>query len=466
LPDGAVLWTRLAPKPLKGGGMPEMNVPVDWMVSEDESMRRIVRRGTAMATPALAHSVHVEVGGLAPGRWYWYQFRTGSEISPIGRFRTAPALGADVEAIRFAFASCQSYTYGYYTAYQHMSEENLDFVLHLGDYIYEKSYAGKTRQHLVPEVFTLAEYRNQYALYKSDPLLQKAHAAFPFITTWDDHEVSNNYADFRHERDMPKEEFLKRREAAYQAYYEHLPLRRASLPSGPNMRLYRRLDFGRLLRLHVLDTRQYRTDQPCGDGQKPACDEVRVPGQTMLGSAQEKWLENGLMNSKALWNALGQQVMFTHQDFDPGDGERYNMDSWSGYHLARERVVEVLSRKPSLNPVILTGDVHSNWVGEVRTDIRNPESWCVATEFVGTSISSGGDGVDMRPGLEKVLSHNPQIRFFNGQRGYVRCEVTKKHWRADYRIVERVTEPGAPIRTRASFAVEVGNPIPQVVSNS
>ena len=274
LPDGVVLWTRLAPKPLADdghGGMPDRNVPVRWEVAADEGFRKVVRRGTEVARPELAHSVHVEVEGLAPARWYYYRFKAGDEISPVGRTRTAPAPGAKVSELSFAFASCQQFEHGYFTAYRRMAEEDLDLVVHLGDYIYEygpNEYVapgGNVRQHVGEEIQSLADYRQRHAQYKGAPNLRRAHAAFPWIVTWDDHDAENNYADEISENDDPPEVFLRRRANAYQAYYEHMPLRRSSVPRGPDMRLYRRLTYGDLAEFNVLDTRQYRSDQPCGD---------------------------------------------------------------------------------------------------------------------------------------------------------------------------------------------------------
>lgn len=457
--DGIVLWTRLAPKPLEGGGMPNENVEIRWVISEDESLKRIARRGKAVAAPSLGHSVHVEAGGLKPGRWYWYRFEAGGEASPTGRFRTAPAAGS-TDRLRFTVASCQQWTQGLFTAYQHMSEEDVDLVLHLGDYIYEQGYDGKVRPEGHEEIFTLTEYRNRHALYKSDPLLRKAHERFPWVAVWDDHEVSNNYANDKQEKGQPRDQFLERRASGYQAYYEHMPLRRASIPSGSKMGLYRHLDLGKLMRLHMLDTRQYRSDQSCMDGLKPVCPEMQADDRQVLGVDQEKWLEQGIRSSASVWNVLGQQIFFTFQDFDPGPGELFSMDSWNGYPVARTRMVETLGRlnRPA---VILTGDVHANWVGQVHATPKDTNSRCIATEFVGTSIASGGDGSDLHTRAPEVLPANPQIRYSNARRGYMRCEVTAQNWRTDYRVLEYVTKPGSPVKTAASFALEPGNLTPQ-----
>ena len=219
--------------------------------------------------------MHVEVEGLEPAREYFYRFKAGSEISPVGRTKTAPVPGAAIAQMRFAFASCQMYEHGYYTAYGHMSEEDLDLVVHLGDYIYEYGIneyiarSGNVRRHDGPKIFTLPAYRNRYALYRSASNLRRAHAAFPWVVTWDDHEVENNYADGTPGGDRPVEEFLRRRTAAYQAYFEHMPLRRSSVPQGPDMLLHRRITYGNLAEFSVLDTRQYRDDQAAGGGVDP-----------------------------------------------------------------------------------------------------------------------------------------------------------------------------------------------------
>lgn len=454
--DGIVLWTRLAPKPQDAAVITAKNIPVKWEIAADEFFKTIVNKNTATATPALAHSVHIEVDGLKPARWYWYRFNAAGHQSPIGRFKTAPALGDTPDKLRFAFASCQQWTQGLWTAYQHMAEEDIDFVVHLGDYIYEQGYKGKIRTEGHEETFTLADYRNRYALYKSDPLLQKAHANFPWITTGDDHEVSNNYANDIQEKGQSREEFMKRRAWACQVFFEHMPLRRASLPKGPDMTLYRQRQFGKLVNLHMLDTRQYRTGQPCNDNISKACEDLKNPAQTLLGDTQQKWLDKGLNDSQAAWDLIGQQIMVTFQDFDPGPGEVSNMDSWSGYPLARKRLVETLAARTKRNAVIITGDVHSSWIGQLHEEPQDLKSQCVAAEFVGTSISSGGDGYDTNDRTEKMLAVNPQIRYFNGRRGYVRCEVTPKTWRTDYRLLDYIVKPGSPIATKASFTVEPG----------
>jgi alkaline phosphatase D len=459
--SGVVLWTRLAPRPLEpGGGLPPQPVEVSWEIARDESMRDLARRGTAMATPQLGHSVHVEVGGLEPDRWYWYRFRAGDAESRVGRARTLPEAAASPQALRFAFASCQHYEQGLFTAYEHMAKDDLDLVIHLGDYIYEyEGKEGKVRKHQGAEITTLDDYRIRHAQYKSDPQLQAMHARCPWLVTWDDHEVDNNYADSTSEKPgIDPADMLTRRANAYQAYYEMMPLRRRSLPRGPHMQLYRKASYGRLAELFVLDTRQYRTDQPNNDRRSDLNAAALDPRNTLLGAEQEGWLKSSLLGSESTWNVLAQQVMMGMVDRVPGEGRGYSMDQWPGYARERMHLVGFLSDRRVPNPVILTGDIHSNWVNDLRVDDRETAAPVVATEFVGTSISSGGNGANMPKGLDSLLAENPGVRFHNAQRGYVRCTVTPGLWRSDYVVVEDVTKPGSPAVNRASFAVESGKP--------
>jgi alkaline phosphatase D len=465
-PESLVLWTRLAPEPLNGGGMPDRPVPVRWAVATDDGMRRVVRRGVARAVPELAHSVHVEVSGLEPGREYFYQFHVRGEDSPIGRTRTTPADDERVEALRFAFVTCQKWDDGYYSAYHRLAKEDLDVVLHLGDYIYEYGIdpLGGARNVPVPEQFrsettTLERYRLQYALYKTDPDLQRAHARFPFVVTWDDHEVENDYTDGISENNDPVEAFLHRRAAAYQAFYEHLPLRLPTLPQGPFMPIYRQVTYGDLVAFNVLDTRQYRSDHPCGDGEKPRCDASFDPAQTMTGPEQERWLRRQLNRSTARWNVLAQQVLMAELDHQLGAGEVFWQDSWDGYPIARQRILGHIVDREIGNPIVITGDWHSTFVNDLKLDFKDPNAPVVATEFVTPSISSNGDNIVYGPYYGPMIPENPHIKFFDGdRRGYIRVNVTRKRWRADVRYVTTVSRPDAPIATAASFVVEHGRP--------
>lgn len=463
-----VLWTKLAPRPLDpDGGMPKENVAVAWEVADDEQMTRVVARGTAVATAGLGHSVHVEAAGLAPDRWYFYRFRAGDYETPVARTRTMPADGQTPDKLRFAFASCQHYEAGHYTAYREMAKDELDLVFFLGDYIYEgPPRDGQPRKHGGPRTTNLETYRMRHAQYKTDPLLQAQHARCPWWVTWDDHEVVNNYAgDVPGTDKFEPARFLQRRAAAYKAYYEFMPLRAASLPRGADMQLYRRGRFGKLAAFNVLDTRQYRADQPNDDKASPLNDNVFKPDQSVLGKKQRAWLEDGLASSDATWNVIPQQIMMgmlgrrkKHEPDDGGHDEVYSMDSWTGYAGERIDLVKFMADRKVRNPVILTGDVHANYVNDLRVDDRQTDKPVIASEFVGTSISSGGDGVDVPPGLEDLVADNAGLRYHNRERGYVRCTVDAKQWRADYVTVSQVAKPDGKSQVRASFVVESDRP--------
>jgi alkaline phosphatase D len=466
-PGGVVLWTRLAPQPLLAdGGMPAQAVPVDWQLAADPRFGRIVRRGTVLATPIQAHAVHVEVEGLEPARTWWYRFRAGGELSPVGRTRTLPAPEASLGRLALAVVSCQHFEHGYYTAYQHLAQEDLDLVLHLGDYLYETAPAeGQPRRHAGPAPVDLAGYRLRHALYRTDPDLQAAHAALPFVLAWDDREVANDYAADQSERFDPPAVFRRRRAAAYQAYWEHLPLRRRSRPRGSAARLYRRLRFGDLAELSVLDTRQYRDDQPCdtngvGRSQVVAgCPERLDPRRSLLRAEQRRWLLAGLDRSPARWNVIAQQLLMAELELQPEPGRAYGSDGWDGYAADRARLLGFLvARRPS-NPVVVGGDMHSFWVNDLKLDNHRPGAPVLASEFVRTSISSSGPLYEL---YRASLSDNPHVRFFESRwRGYLRCQVDHRRWRTDLRVVETVQRPGAPVRTLASFVVEQGRPGPQ-----
>jgi alkaline phosphatase D len=460
--DGFVIWTRLCPKHLEGGGMDPDPVEVSWQIADDENFTKIVRKGKTIANPDWAHSVHVEVSGLRPNRWYWYQFKAGNETSPKGRARTFPHAHATPSQLRFAFASCQHYETGYYTAYDHMVREDLDLIVHLGDYIYEGGItkeANRPRQHNSRKIFTIDEYRNRYALYKSDKALQAAHALAPWIVTTDDHEVENNYADEISEvLYTARKDFLKHRAAAYKAYYEHMPLRRSSLPHGPDIELYRRINYGRLANFLVLDTRQYRSDQPCADLNGSQCPDALDPNSSVLGADQRNWLFKNLRHSPQTWNVLAQQIMMARVDRAQGANESFSMDQWPGYEADRRRVLQYLADAKVKNAVVLTGDIHSNWANDLHTDFDQRGSKLVASEFVGTSISSGGNGTREPASLKWLYNENPFVKFHNAERGYISCTVTPTQWRSEYRTVAYVDKPGAPVNTRASFTIAANQP--------
>lgn len=459
--DGAVIWTRLAPEPLDGGGMPTDLIEVAFEVAEDEQFQVIVQTGKALARPELGHAVHVELEGLKPARHYWYRFFVGDAVSPVGRTKTTPAPGAKVDHLRFGSCGCSNYEAGYFTAYRHMAEEAFDFIYHCGDYIYEAGSGAKktkngVRQHRGGEPYTLVDYRNRYALYKSDPDLMAAHASAPFIVSWDDHEVDNDWAADFDQDGTPPELFLLRRAAAYQAYYEHMPLRRRSLPTPVHLQLYRQIDFGQLLSLNVLDTRQYRSNQVCRGGYLEACPDRFDPHRSLLGIKQEAWLFERLAASKTTWNVLAQQVpMFSLDQAAAGMG-RYHMDKWDGYDATRERLFQTLEQQATANPVILSGDVHTHWAADVKARPDDPTSATLGAELTASSITSGGDGSSELDFWEAIRTDNPQIHYHSNRRGYIASEVTPKRWTAAFKTLDSVTRKDRPGETAKTAVIEPG----------
>ena len=461
-PDGFVIWTRLAPEPLAPdglGGMPNRRYDVRWEVATDRRFREVVRRGTATTGPDSAHSVHVEVVGLRPGREYWYRFRLAGHLSRAGRGVTAPAARALPRELAMSFVSCSQFEHGWFTAYRRLAEDRPDLVLHLGDYQYEyrkDSYvapSGNVRDHEGPETVTLAGYRQRHAQYKTDRDLQEAHAVAPWLAVWDDHEVDNNWADEVPENPDDQAGFPERRRAAFQAYYENMPLRRSSIPQGIDMQLYRRVHWGRLATFHMLDTRQYRDDQACGDGYD-ACDAAYDRNRTITGAEQERWLLNGFRRSTARWDIIGQQVFFAQRDNDSGPLTVTSMDAWDGYVASRNRITRGWIDAGVRNPVVLTGDVHAHWASDLLSDYADPTSKPVGAELVCSSITSGGNGSDSAVSQHPWAAWNPHLKFWNNLRGYVNTTITQQQMSADFRSLPSVTSPAARAYTRASFVIE------------
>jgi alkaline phosphatase D len=462
LPDGVVLWTRLAPEPLEGGGMPMANVDVAWELASDRAFASVVQKGLAIARPELGHSVHVEASGLDAGREYFYRFRVGGEVSQVGRTKTAPPDGKPVDRLRFGVCGCSHYEAGYFTAFRRLAAEQFDFVFHTGDYIYEgRSDGGRNpalvRQHHAHEIYTVVDYRNRYAQYKSDPDLRAAHASAPFVMSWDDHEVDNDYAGDRDENGTPPELFLLRRAAAYQAFFESMPVRASQLPSGPNLRLYRRLRFGSLVDFSVLDTRQYRSDQACTGTTATGCKAALDPARTILGAEQERWLFDQLASARATWTVIGQQVPTFARDLVKANPKgQYSMDKWDGYVASRERLYARLKDTKAPNPIVLSGDVHVHYGADLKLDFENPRSETVGVEFTNSSITSGGDGTEVSGNWEAIRGDNPHIRYHSAKRGYIACTATPTTMRADFKVVERVTVQDSAERLGGSIVVEAG----------
>ena len=467
-PDGFILWTRLL-----GDGAPlaDKALPVRWELAKDAAFRHIVRRGSAMAVSELAHSVHVEVDGLPSGRWYHYRFHHGSATSRVGKARTAPALQDLPARLRLVFASCQRWEHGYYAAWEHVAREAPDLVLFLGDYIYEYATPadpiGLARVHALRHASTLADFRERYALHKSDRQLQDAHAACPWVVTWDDHEVQNDWAGNTGRWDSAG--FADLRNAAFQAFYEHMPLgaARLAVPGFATLQLYRRLAWGQLAQLHVLDGRQYRDRQACrqadasgaGAVQPAQCAELEQPKRSFLGSTQEHWLDKGLAQDAergAHWSVLAQQTLFSPRHYPSG---KQSTDTWDGYPAARERLTASIARHTPESTVVLGGDIHQNYVCRVPKNPQELEGPAVASEFCGTSISSRSGTTQGK--VDAIARHNPHVLLARcNERGYGLAEVTPKHWTTHLQVVQDPMRMDSGVRTLASFVVEPGQPGP------
>lgn len=468
-PDGFVIWTKLAPKPFEPhGGMPTVPLPVKWEVASDDRFKTIVASGEAIARPELGHSVHVEVAGLQPDRPYWYRFALGGDQSSRGRARTLPLASASPKALKFGVAGCQNYEDGLFTAYRHLArEDDLAFVYHYGDFIYEYKKRGpnydkdglpapQVRQHIGQDCIDVADYRLRYAQYLSDYDLQAARARHTWFPTFDDHEVQNNWVgDFDGKGEAPPEIFRLRRQAGLQAWYEYMPVRAAMIPrNGIITDMYREARYGDLLSIDFLDTRSFRTDQPCGDGFKPYCKDIDDPKAQVVSPEEESWLVRNLTRGQAKWNCVAQQVMMMSLDRRryPDETQKiYNIDTWAAYAAQRNRL---LGKMHGLdNVVVLTGDEHQNFAGLLESDGKP-----VAVEFVSTSISSGGDGSDVRPGSDIMMKNSPDLKFINDQRGYLVCEVTPDAWTTRFRVMDQVSAANGAISTRASLTVPRGQP--------
>lgn len=459
--DGAVIWTRLAPRPLDpAGGMDPVPVAVDWELWE-EGGRTPVRTGTVNALPRWAHSVRVELQGLRPHRRYRYRFTSGAAISPEGHFLTAPAAGQS-ERLRLVFASCQQYEQGFYGAWRHAAADNPDLVVFLGDYIYESSWGrNHVRKHDPGIPHTLEEYRRRYSLYKSDADLQRAHAACAWLPTWDDHEVDNDYAGPLSQRGDPPDRFLLRRAAAYQAYFEHMPLPWSMAPQGPDMKIYGGLDWGALLRIHLVDDRQYRSPQACSApgfaGSRTVgaeCTQRLEPGRTLLGAEQEAWLARSMQTSRGQWNLLAQQTLLGRADSRPGPAEGWWTDGWDGYPVARRRLLESVRQSGAANPLALGGDVHAFYAGELHEDFDRPGPTPGMLEFVGGAITSQSWAQNR---IDALVAENANLKYGEGRyRGYGLMDVSTGAVRVSFRGIDDPANAATAVRTLRSFEVRAG----------
>jgi len=459
-PDGVLLWTRLAP--VDGDDLASLGAAtcsVRYEVFADQALRQPVARGEVPTDARRAFSVHAPVRGLDPQRDYWYRFSCGGAASAMGRTRTAPAADAAVGRMRFALASCQHFEQGFYAAHREIAARELDFVLFVGDYIYEGSSPAYTlRKHGTPTPHGLAAYRERHALYKRDPDLQAAHAAHPWLLSWDDHEVVNDYANDRGSTGDDPARFLRRRAAAYQAYFEHMPL--ALPPRGADMRIHDRFAWGRLASLWTLDCRQYRSHHACAYPSHDAgrivvdCTELADPARTMLGAEQERWLQQGLATSTCQWKLLGQSTQMSATGIDTPEGRKTWTDGWDGYPEARRRLLQAAADTRLSNLVVLGGDVHRHVAADLRLRPNDPDSAVIASEIVGGSVTSRGAG---QAAMARLRRDNPDVVHARGdQRGYAAIEITPEAMRCEFRATAHPVLADASFETQARFAVEAG----------
>jgi alkaline phosphatase D len=477
--NSVVLWTRLMSDASTGNPqIANADVTVKWEVADDEGFKVNRREGQVVALASLAHSVHLELDGLQSDRWYFYRFQYGDAQSATGRTRTLPHPEAVVQKLRVAYASCQRWEHGYFSAYHHMCQENLDLVLFLGDYIYE--YVGAVNSVRLPTggwVRSLADYRERYALYRSEKSLQAMHAQCPWLITWDDHEVSNDYAGLeRGQSGNISFNFAAQRAQAYQAFYEHMPLRASALTQsiqglaqGAELRIYGQVAFGKLANIYLLDDRQYRDRQVCnradgyGSGfvNPDQCEDWFNPKRSLLGAQQSQWLDQAFAKAQTdarTWNVVAQQTIFGRRDFRVGEGLTLWNDGWDGYSAARQQMTQSMQNNALKNPVLIGGDVHENWVGHVMADAYKDNSAKVGVEFCGAGITARSAGNAKLPAR---LAENPHFIFADSERkGYGVVEFTAKQIQTELRVVDDVRQPDTKIETLAKFEVEAG--VPQV----
>ena len=468
--DSMVLWTRLERAALEQAGRNHTPVDVTWQLALDPQFTHIAQSGQLKARPELGHSLHAEVSGLSPARQYYYRFLTGDASSPVGRTRSFPAPNSLAARLRLAYASCQRWGDGFYTAYRDMLAQDLDVVMFLGDYIYE--YPPSASRDVRPTtggwVLTLDEYRDRYALHKSDPHLQAMHAACPWIVTWDDHEVQNDYAELHAGfSGGPVQDFAARRRDAYQAFYENMPVRYADFAQLLNrqsdqVQVFGSTKFGQLATLYNLDNRQHRHRQACTPGDRPGggrinpqhCELLGQEYRTLLGERQEGWLKRQFERSQTQWNLIGQQSLIGPRDMGAGMSRVWN-DGWGGYPAARQRLIDAMQSTALKNPVVLGGDVHQNWVGHVLADYARPDSKAVAVEFCGTSISSRNRATEAE--VERILQHSPNFVFANAQyRGYGVVDVQQHSLTTSLRAVKNIRDPNSEVFTLSRFSVDAG----------
>lgn len=453
----AVLWTRLAPDPDRAdGGMTTSPVEVQWTLAATADLSQVIATGKAVARAELAHSVHVDIDGLAPGKEYWYQFSVGNFRSAIGRTKTLPDAENIPASLRFITTSCQNYSHGYFSAYQHMVDDKPDFLIHLGDYIYDTSFGETFRQHETESMpVSLNDFRRRHALYKTDPDLQQAHAQIPFFVTIDNHDaLEDNDAGAS-----------ARRRAAYQAWYEHMPVRGYDSIGDNTFDMHRQINVGDLLQISLLDSRQFRDQRaPCngeydrsyGFGNyRERCDAVFDDDRSMLGASQEAWLYKRLENNEAAWNIIASPGPFLPFQYKPDDKDLRYIGAWDAYPANRARLVNALDAAKTGHPLVLSGDVHTFWAIDGNL-VPNVDERIPVTEFITSSVSANWPEPLQKTVMEN-LEINPQVRFHDPHhRGYFLHDVSSEHWLATARGVADAKVKPSVIVSLAQFEVTHG----------
>jgi alkaline phosphatase D len=497
-PDSVVLWTRVTPTPAAtpGSGVGP-RAAVRWQVAGDRAFEHVAAQGTFTTDAGRDHTVKLEATGLDPGTTYYYRFLFKGETSPVGRTRTAPASGADPERVRFGVVSCANLQAGWFSAYRHLAErDDLDAVLHLGDYLYEYAPGrygyGNGNEDVRPhaparEMVSLADYRQRHAQYKADPDLQALHASAAFIVTWDDHEVTNDAWAEGAENHQPDEgDFLARRRRALHAYDEWMPVRLGTTAAtGDGTRLFRRLRFGTLAELSMLDLRTYRSLQADQlQSPVPSTDAaISDPDRTITGEAQLSWLKESLAQNRAQWKLVGNPVMIAPVVFPPlpsdvtralndvtgllpEDGLPYNVDQWDGYTADRRELFAHLADRGVHNTVFLTGDIHSGWACDLPLDAGSyplESGRSVATEFVCTSVTSNNlkdiTGTPSRSSSivveEGIKALNRHVKYLNfDDHGFSVLDITSRRAQMDYYVIGDRRDPKAPASWSASWATD------------
>ncbi|GBR00351.1 alkaline phosphatase D family protein [Asaia lannensis] len=470
--DSVVIWTRLGTLPLVFGAEPDLPeaVPVIWEIALNPDMTGLVASGHTIARKEAGYSIHVVPRLPAAGRPYWYRFLARGCASPVGRTVSLPRRSQRIDSLRLGIASCAHYEFGYYAAYDRMADDRPDLVAFLGDYIYEHNAPPRRlheaiRAYGAPLAYSLADYRWRYAIQKTDTALQRAHRVAPWLCIWDDHEVEDDYSGlFSAAKNETQPAFAARRAAAYQAWFENMPVRPELRRNRNVYQLYRRLYYGDLASIDLLDGRQYRSQQPCptgkygGEGHMEAdsCRDLFDPGRSFLGRDQELWLHRQLKEHHTLWTILAQDLMVASlraPDHEPGH-YRYWTDSWDGFQSARNRLMDLLADTKAPSPVIFSGDYHAHFASEIRQRAHDPRSPVIATEFLGTSITSPGPSFEA---ITSVLPLNPDIHYYDSrQRGYILADFRRDRAEIALKGLDNVRDPLSAVQDMARFIIKHG----------